>query len=229
MTEVKRINILLNELKQHDWQTNWSVARELARIGPSAVPRLIDALTDKDGYIRAAAASALGMIRDVRAVAPLIAAMQYHDDQVYEDDEDAEARINSAKALGKIGDLRALDALLRAASSEDSQVAAYAIDALGMLGDIRAIPTLIQALKVSDVDIPKSACSALVRIGTASVLPLVESLESSRGHWRIYALKALGAIGDRRAMPSVKALLNDDEEHVRVSAAATLKELQRRN
>lgn len=227
--ESKHIEHLLSELKAHDWNTNHRVADELAQIGPPAVPRLIAALTDKDGYVRSAAAEALGSVGDGRAVESLIVAMQYRDTQVYEDDEDAEARLNATLALGKIGDLRALSELLDVASGKDLQLASYAIDALGMLGDTRAIPRLIGALQIHDQDLPKAARSALIKIGPPAVLPLIESLRNSEGHWRIHALKALGGIGDPRALDSVQTLLDDPDESVRLNAAQALAEIQKKN
>lgn len=228
-TVARGIERLLSELKAHDWSTTWRVSDELAQTGRPAVPRLIAALTEKDGYVRSAAAEALGKIGDARAVDPLIAAMQYRDEQVYEDDEDAEARLNAALALGKIGDLRALNDLLHTASGEDLQLASYAIDALGMLGDTRAIPTLIDALKVVDMDVPKAASSALIKIGSPAVPPLIQSLRSSEGHWRIHVLKALGGIGDLHALDSVETLLDDPDEYVRINAAEALAEIQKKN
>lgn len=222
----KEVERLLTELKRrHDWTINWRTAEELVRLGQAAVPHLIEALSDEDGYVRAAAADALGEIRDERAVKALAAAMQYRDNRIYEDDEDAEARNNAAEALGKIGDLRAFDDLIHAASGKDLLLASYAVDALGMLGDERAIPTLLAALKVADLDLPKAACSALKRIGTPAVLPLIEALDTAKGYWRVYALKALGSIGDPRALASINALLNDADQSVRSSAAKALQQL----
>lgn len=228
-TLAQQIEQLLSELKVHDWSTTWRVSDELAKTGPAAVPQLIAALTDKDGYVRSAAAEALGKIGDARAVDPLIAAMQYRDEQVYEDAEDAEARLNAALALGKIGDLRVVSELLDAASGGDLQLASYAIDALGMLGDARAIPTLIDALQIHDQDVPKSACNALIRMATPAVLPLIQSFRSAEGQWRIHLLRALGGIGDARALDSVQALLDDPDEYVRMNAAQALAEIQKRN
>lgn len=225
----KEVERLLTELKRrHDWKINWRTAEELGRLGQPALPHLIKALSDEDGYVRAAAAGALGEIRDERAVKALVAAMEYRDNRIYEDDEDAEARNNAAEALGKIGDLRALNDLLRVASGKDFLLASYAVDALGMLGDERAIPTLLAALKVADQDLPKAACSALKKIGTPAVLPLIESLQSAKGYWRVYALKALGSIGDPRALATINALLTDADQSVRINAAKALEQLHDR-
>ena len=230
MTLKHDIEQLLADLKVHEWATNNRIASELAEIGPPSVPRLIAALSDTDGYVRSAAADALGRIGDASAVEPLIAAMRYRDAQAYEDDEDSEARIQAAVALGKIGDLRAFEALLDTASgTTDLLLASYAIDALGMLADPRAIPTLIEALKVSDQDVPKSARSALIKIGRPAVLPLINSLQSTQGCWRFHALRALGGIGDPRALESVQVLLDDPDEHIRLNAAIALEQIQEKN
>jgi ATP-dependent DNA helicase RecQ len=65
---------------------------------PSAVPELIAALQDSDGNVRRLAASALGKIRDRRAVEPLMALL--------EKEEKPQVRQYAVKALGRIGDSR---------------------------------------------------------------------------------------------------------------------------
>lgn len=47
------------------------VVRQLAQAGASAVPALIEALGDRDAYVRRAAAAALGRIGDAQAVPAL--------------------------------------------------------------------------------------------------------------------------------------------------------------
>ncbi|MGQ3684302.1 MAG: HEAT repeat domain-containing protein [Candidatus Loosdrechtia sp.] len=65
---------------------------------------LIEALKDKDSWVRWNAAVALGEIGDVRAVDALIQAFK---------DEDSRARERTANALGKIGTLTTLEKLIK--------------------------------------------------------------------------------------------------------------------
>jgi HEAT repeat protein len=216
------IDTALNSLRKHDWSASWKTAEELAKIGTPAVPRLIEALSDKDGYIREAAANALGMIGNKSAVEPLIRALQYRDEQVYEDDEDSEARMRAALALGRIGDPQAFDPLIKAISEDDMQLSWYAIEALGMLRDPRAIPVLITTLEHPDIDRRKSASSALVKFGDAAIMPLINIAKDTNRKWRIFAIKALGEIGDTRAIKALNDLLNDEDETVRLYAAESV-------
>jgi predicted phosphoribosyltransferase len=80
-------------------------AEEPERVREPAVESRIAALRDEDKEVREAAAEALGMIRDTRAVDVLIPALG---------DEDWDVRQRAAYALGQIGDPRAA-APLRAA------------------------------------------------------------------------------------------------------------------
>jgi HEAT repeat protein len=59
-------------MKDRRTDRGWSdVADDLAKLGPSAVPRLIRALRDNDCMARSVAAWALGKLGDRRAVEPL--------------------------------------------------------------------------------------------------------------------------------------------------------------
>ena len=166
-TFAKAIDALLDHVKQHDWKISWSTADELAEIGEPAVPRLISALTDEDGYVRDVAAIALGKIGDARAVEPLISAMRHKDNRSYDDDEDREARMSAATALGKIADPKSLMPLIETLQGtlvNDDNVSWYIMEALGRLGDKRAIPVLENALEHWDPDVRQEATKALRRI-----------------------------------------------------------------
>ena len=76
--------------------------RALVELGKPAVPRLIEALTDREEFVRKQAILALGTIKDSEAVDPLIAMLQ---------DQDWMTRLTAAAALEKIGDLRGRDAI----------------------------------------------------------------------------------------------------------------------
>jgi HEAT repeat protein len=169
------------------------------------------------------------MIGDKSAIEPLIRAMQYRDEQGYEDDEDIEARTRAALALGKIGDQRAFDPLIKAISEDDLQLSWYAIEALGMLRDSRAIPILIAALEHPDVDRRKSASSALVNFGDGAVPPLISIAKDMNKRWRIFAIKTLGEIGDTRALEALNDLLNDQDESIRLYAAEAVKAMNLRS
>ena len=62
----KTVEQLLIDLRQNDWSVNWKTADALAEIGENALPRLLKALEDTDGYARNGAAIALGKIGNKR-------------------------------------------------------------------------------------------------------------------------------------------------------------------
>ncbi len=97
---------------------------ELVRIGEAAVPTLIDALKDKDCYVRRNAALPLGDIGDARAVSPLIDALK---------DEDEIVRWRAAWALRQIGDKGAAEPLVVALKDEDKLVGEEAARSLGKI------------------------------------------------------------------------------------------------
>ena len=78
---------------------------------PSAVPELISALDNKNGNVRRLAASALGRIRDTRAVDPLL--------KILEHESKPQVRQYVVKALGAIGDKRAEKILQQIANNDD--------------------------------------------------------------------------------------------------------------
>ncbi|MDI6768058.1 MAG: RecQ family ATP-dependent DNA helicase [Anaerolineales bacterium] len=78
---------------------------------PHAVPKLIDALESESGNVRRLAASALGKIRDPRAVIPLLILLEH--------ESKPQARQYAVKALGAIGDKRAEKLLQQIAENED--------------------------------------------------------------------------------------------------------------
>src|SRR5690348_6897470 len=100
------------------------------------VKGLISALGyDKDVMVRVEAVEALGRLKDVRAVEPLIALLQ----------TDIVSYV--APALGALGDVRAVEPLIAAlqASWEQQHIRVLA-EALGKLGDVRAAQALSDVL-----------------------------------------------------------------------------------
>ena len=85
------------------------------------VVKWIGDLNDSSPPVREAAASALGHLKESRAVGPLILALE---------DEDYIVRENAAESLGKINDTRAVDPLIQALNDRVCYVGASAASAL---------------------------------------------------------------------------------------------------
>jgi HEAT repeat protein len=136
------VPVLIQALQNNDnWMVRYSAADALGRIGASdqeVVPVLINALRDKDEYVRSEAADVLGKIGKM-AVPDLINALQ---------SKDAYVRYKAVDALRIIGKeaVAALPALRNALHDEDIKVsltAKYAIDAINAASN----PTPMQVTK----------------------------------------------------------------------------------
>lgn len=181
------------------------------------VKGLIQALGyQKDSGIRTAAARALGMTGDARAVEPLLAALR---------DPDGNTRYAAAQSLGHFGDARAVDPLIAALKDPDRNARRAAAQSLGKIGDARAIGPLVAAFADEDVQMPFAAAASLGEIHDArAVGPLVSVLADPAGDvtQRMAATVALGGIGDPSAVDPLIAALADQNDRVVVAAAAAL-------
>ena len=179
---------------------------------------------------RQAAAKALGVLKDVRAIRPLICAL--HDDYrvcagavealAQFDFEQVEQPTNHAlqhgnkyiqegvaKVLAMLGDTRGTESLAKLLEAEDNAVRTAAAEALGNLADVRALDPLIRALEDEDRTVREKAAEALGKLGdTRAVDPLIRSLEDQRSVYGAgKAAEALGKLGDKRAVePLIKSL-----------------------
>jgi HEAT repeat protein len=213
------------------------------------VQGLIKALQyKKKGDVREAAAQALGELGDVRAVAPLAAALH---------DQREAVREAAAQALWKIGDARALEVLGAALQDADRDVrrgvglvlrdikdahvvelllkvlehgvgptSDYAVFVLGWVGDARALPVLVAALASEYKGVRYDAVNGLGKLKDArAVEPLIIALLDSEVDVRRDAALALGEIKDARAVEPLLAALQDQHERVRQAAKDALGQL----
>ncbi len=134
-----------------------TATQALGKIGKPAVESLIEGLKSGDENVRMYAAKALGEIRDIRAVGPLIEALRL------------KTRLggvegSAAEALAKIGE-PAVEPLIAVLKDSDDNVRTWAIISLGDIGDTRAVEPLIHALKDSNKKVRSFATKALKKIG----------------------------------------------------------------
>ncbi|MEM1574213.1 MAG: HEAT repeat domain-containing protein [Candidatus Methanomethylicaceae archaeon] len=158
------------------------------------IPEFINALKDKSWKVREGAAFALGEIKDIRAIEPLVLALLDEsigvrsiasdalnkiDPKWYEREEVKKlvpelinalksktegVRIGAAYALGKIKDISAVDPLIQALKDKSLSVRIEAANALGELKDIRAITYLIPLLGDDYYSVRNAAREALKKI-----------------------------------------------------------------
>jgi HEAT repeat protein len=192
-----------------------AVIENLVKLGPLAVPALLDVAHDDDSNLRQMVAQALGRIGDKRATPFLIEALA---------DEDAWVRFRAAQALGRIGDRESVPVLIKYLPTE-SYVRRGAVGALGHIGDRRAVSPLIEVMR-NEENRPEVRCEAalsLAQIGDRqAVTPLVKVLEDPRGPVRLGAAQALGEMRTEEAILPLVMALKDKKSYVRYQAAVAL-------
>jgi HEAT repeat protein len=204
---------LLAALKHSSAGTRGCAARALAfAADPRAAEGLAAALTDPDPEVRIRAATALGGLRDVRALPLLPAALA---------DEDLGHRAAAALAsLGPAG----TEALLSAITHMDSRVRQHAAFGLGEIGrnDPRAIPPLTRALEDKDFDVIAQAHYALLDIGRPAAPAVLALLDKPDPDVRGRAVRLLGEMRERSAVPRLIDLLAGPDSGLRKSAMLAL-------
>jgi len=156
----RAIDPLINQLCDDDRFVKSRAAYALGMIGEPAVEPLICALREGDGNLRWGAAIALGKIRDLRAIDPLIRALA---------DKYENVRAESAKSLAAIGK-PALKPLIQFLQDSDRSVRIEVVTALGGLKDTDAIQPLMQILDTADEDERVEIADAL----DAILIPVID-------------------------------------------------------
>jgi HEAT repeat protein len=225
-----------------------AAARALGETGDAgAIPALVTALryfpaSGSDVFVdqlHQAAAEALGKIGHPRADRALSRARWYGDDGV---------RRAAARALARIERGRDLGRAIAALKDEDEFGREGAARQLGASGDALAVKPLIAALADSSAEVRKAAAEALAWIGwapdrgpagaaywaalgrwdrcaecgTVGAEALATALSSWDLEMRKKVARALGRMGNPRAIPALVAMLDDEYVTARRSAAAAL-------
>lgn len=115
--------------------------------------------------------------------------------------------------------------LITALSDSNGEVRQCALLALCLHPDANAIPALIRLLADPEPVSAELASNALAAIGNQAVPALIESLENGPHKARLEALRALSAIRDPRAIPSLMAALEEDSLSMQFWAEAGLERL----
>jgi len=183
----------------------------IQRIGPPAIPLLVDLLQHEWVSIRRSAISELiDLVPHTETIQPALRRALT--------DEDRTVAGDAARALGALGTRASpsVGALVDTLSHEDPYVRVYAAEALASVGPSAASATKVLAAALGD-PIPGvrwAACEALASIGPAaqSAVPqLIEALEDEFLYVRIFAAGALGSIGPKAqsAREALKAATSD--------------------
>jgi len=168
----------------------------LARLGPAALPALVERLGTGGPEGRQAASAILGAIGDRRALPALAARLA---------DADANVRASAAAALGHIGGPEAGTALLAALDSDDATLRGAALEALASL---RLAPPLAQLTRLlADRALRPAAYRALGASDEPGALEaLGEGLAERSGSVRLAVLDAIGRQRTRRGRDALERL-----------------------
>jgi HEAT repeat protein len=161
------------------------------------VQHLIQQLAHGDSGIRAHAAYTLGQRREQAASSALIQLLQ---------DSDWNVVGWAAYALGEIGDPQAVEPLIQLLTR--LQVAGSAVEALVKLHDERAVEPLIAFFRRTHIP---SVATVLGNWGDKrAVDALIAAMGHPDPHVRFYSVRALGKLGDRRALPILQRAVEAD-------------------
>ena len=183
----------------------------IRRIGPPAIPLLVELLRHEQVSIRRNAVDAL------IDLAPYTESIQLALRRALRD-EDSEVAGDAARALGALGTKASpsVRALVTALSHEDPHVRIYAAEALASIGPLAGAATgdLARAVRDPIPGVRWAACEALASIGPAaqSAVPqLIEALTDEFLYVRIFAAGALGSIGPKAhtARQALREAAND--------------------
>lgn len=150
-------------------------------------------------------------------------------------DPEPNVRRAACHGLGRLGARDAFDPLAVARTDDDELVRCAALDGLGRLDDARVVPLLIASLDDASDRVRGAAARALATENApwiAKPLPvvtdaLVRGLGDRCGEVRLDGVRALGALGQKGAIPALRALASDPDASVRDAAAAVALVLER--
>jgi len=188
------VQALILALENNNSDIRKEAAETLGNIGHSeAVKPLIVLLKDIDPDVRQAATEALVKIGGIHAMEQLISALQ---------DRNSYIREAAAEILGKISN-PALDPLMYALWENNWEVRIEAAKALGRLRDGRAVNSLVAVLEYEGRDTRRGIPEDLGEITSSSAKPFIPTGITQDIRLRIEVIKALGQIGDKRAIPAL--------------------------
>ena len=179
-----------------------------------AAPYLVKALSDESGPVRSSAVDGLCQLV-YRDATGKIAEMLLQD-------KDPLVRQQAASSLSYMLDVTAGPSLVKALKDEATAVRYAAANTLGAMKYAPAEEPLIALL--SDAGMRRVAISALGQLQSKKAAKAIFSALSDPDRYtRLEAVRALGAIGDKSAVPELEKRLDKAEEPaVRVEAALAL-------
>ena len=216
------IPALIDALSNPRWETRSWADHALAAIGSAAVPALSRYLDEGPSIGHYHAVRAIRFIADPQGVTALIKALRSKDLSMVGE---------AARGLGEIGDSAAKEPLLKALENpknwHPSGSALFGITgALARFEETRAFDKLAKLSRDDDWIVRRAAIGALPAVDREKALPvLLELIRHEHKATRVDAASALGKLRDPNAVPALIHALSDAELSVRSWAAWSLGEI----
>jgi HEAT repeat protein len=216
------IKALIPHLAEKDDVRRWRVILSLCRLADSldGITLLFEALRDPE--LRENAAKCLSLIIDPRIKSPALLEILLK----HLSDPDKFVMMKSAEFLAEMGDERAIDPLIHALKDPTTRKrAALQLIFLGR----KCTKSLVTALKNSDPELREVITEILVEIGSDALDELISALNSDIWYVRKSAVKALGEIGDVKAIPYLLKKVGDEDVDVRDAAKNAIERIRSMN
>ncbi|HXG87094.1 MAG TPA: HEAT repeat domain-containing protein [Vicinamibacterales bacterium] len=197
----------------------WPIAYAFRRINdPKAGPVLLALLDGQGAVTRAFAARGLGVIKEARAIPPLVAVIS-------DDREPINVRIEAARAVAELGAAEAVPALAKILTSPklDANLRLEAVTALGQLRAPSATELFVDLMTERWPTMRAAALTALARTDPDMFMTALSGLDPDP-HWSVRAAlaTALGTLDAERAHPRLTLMLEDADQRVVPAALAAL-------
>jgi len=212
------VELICQSLSDPDMTVQSTAIDTLCKINARNTVRfLIDVLQDEAEYVRRAAVEVLNVIGDQRAIKDLLNALR---------DADWWVKVRAADALGSIGGPKVFQAVLQLIKDPDEFMRRTAVEILNTSKDAKAFDRLVEALQDEDWWVRERAADALAGLrDSRAVQPLLDMLERSPEASQV-VLRALTAIGNTEAVPSMLQLLETkDDKNTQKDVLQALREL----
>jgi hypothetical protein len=193
---------LIRHLNNPDPSVQWHAAEALGTCGEKAVPLLLPALQSRVVPVRLGAIEALGAIRDLRAVSPLLGVVHH--------DASLEVRWAAVLALGEVGSPDAVPFLLYLLRDPNRYLRYGAATTLGRLGWQPANDADTAYMLIARQD-----WENVRHLGAAALPPL---LRDDTPETRASIISVIGQVGDRNAQAACQKALRDRNPRVRWKA-----------
>jgi eukaryotic-like serine/threonine-protein kinase len=211
------IALLCSLLRDPDLNVqNRAVEVIIKRRHPDTLKHLVEVLKDESDFARRAAVEVLNEIGDHESIKDLLSALS---------DDDWWVRARATDALARIGGPRVIDAVLGLINDKDESVRRAAVEILNTTKDERAVQHLIGATTDDDWWVRERSADALGEIGDVRAVPALIKMLSSEPRSIPAAVRALGKLAGKDAMPHLKPLMEHKDKQVRIEVMKTLAEI----